>query len=51
MVCCDKQGDIHKINFLFDVYVQKYMVLEQHMSLRVFDTKLGGQGMKGICEI
>jgi hypothetical protein len=40
-----------KIHFFLDVSMQTTMVLENHMSLRIFDTQLGAQGMEDICEL
>jgi hypothetical protein len=34
-----------------DVFMQSTTILEHQMSLRIFDTQLGAQGMEDICEI
>jgi hypothetical protein len=43
--------DDHKFHFSVDVSMQITMILEHHMSLRIFDTQLGAQGMEDIGEL
>jgi hypothetical protein len=40
-----------KLHFILDVSMQTFVVLENHMSLRVFDIDLGAQGMEDIGEL
>jgi hypothetical protein len=42
---------MQKIHFFLNVSMQKNVVFEHHMSLRVFDTQFGAQGMENIGEI
>jgi hypothetical protein len=42
--------DVKKIHFGLDVSMYTIVILEHHMSLRIFDTHLGAQGMADICE-
>jgi hypothetical protein len=37
--------------FRLVVSMQTAVILEHHMSLRIFDTQLGVQGMEDICEL
>jgi hypothetical protein len=43
--------DVHKFHFGLDVSMQSTKILEHHMSLKIFDTQLGTQGMEDICEL
>ena len=43
--------DVQKFHFGLDVSMQSTTVLEHQMSLQIFDTQLGVQGMEDICEI
>jgi hypothetical protein len=43
--------DVHKLHFCLDVSMETIAVLEHHMSLKVFDTQLGAQGMEDIGEL
>jgi hypothetical protein len=42
---------VQKIHFGLDVSMQTVTILEHQMSLRIFDTHLGAQGMEYICEL
>jgi len=44
-------GDVHKLHFYLNASMQITAVFEHHMSLWVFDTHFGVQGMENICEI
>jgi len=43
--------DVQKIHFGQDVSMKTTMILEHHISLIIFDTNLGGQGMEDICKL
>jgi hypothetical protein len=43
--------DVQKFHFGLDVSMKSTMILEQQMSLWIFDTQLGAQGMEDICEL
>jgi len=43
--------DVQKLHFCLDVSMQTATVLEHQMSLIIFDTYLGSQGMEDISEL
>jgi hypothetical protein len=48
----EAQGrDVQKLHFGLDLSMQTTMILENQMSLKIFDTHLGAQGMEDICEL
>jgi hypothetical protein len=50
-ISCTQRGNVQKLHFCLNVSMQTIAVFEHQMSLRVFDTQLGAQGMENISEI
>ena len=48
---CAEGRYAQKLHLFLDVSMHTVMVLEHHMSLKIFDTQLSAQGMEDICEI